>query len=97
MKNVGFVEIVTSPKDVNGTGHFTIARVVERNCCAELHYDEGIATIEFDFQIVPDAWENEELIEVNWFSPDMTDSEVITSLNDEFEMFFGAVLEEGDE
>ncbi len=66
-------------KKLNDIGSYTIARVIDGINCVELHYREGIATVEYGTRIKEDVWENI-VEEVNWFNKDMSDEELFNKL-----------------
>ena len=92
MKITGYMEIVTPLQNINSTDYFTVARVVEDNYCAELHVNKGEAIVEFSYKISDFAWEFEDVITVNWFSTELSDTEVLQWLDSEFEKFYGEVV-----
>lgn len=81
METENYEEIVTPFKDIkNGKYSYTVARVVEDNKCAELHYDNGKTTIEYMTQINPGEWEGEVEI-VDWFNLNLKEDYVLVKLN----------------
>lgn len=45
-KNDIIGEIITEKKDIEKNGCYTVARVKNKKYCVELHFDDGILTIE---------------------------------------------------
>lgn len=82
-----YCDNVTSVKDLNNHDSFTVARVVDNKRCAELHYDNGKATVEYGTEILPGQWDNE-IVDADWFSLEMSDEEVINRLNELFKINF---------
>lgn len=65
---------------------FTVARVMNYNHCIELHYNNGNAWIEYSTKTSYTSWESE-AYKVEWFTKDMTDTEVIDKLFDLFDEY----------
>lgn len=58
-------ELITNLEDLNDTNSFTVARVKTNLYCVELHYINGIATVELGTRTNEDTWENE-IVEADW-------------------------------
>ncbi len=81
-------EIITDIKKLNDNDSFTVARVLNNCHCVELHYDSGIATVEYGDKLEPDYWESE-VEESPWFNKKMSEEEILNKLNQLFEEEYG--------
>lgn len=84
----GVEEIITRISELDNLNYFTVARVMEDGKCAELHYNEGKAHIEYGTKESEDLWNNEINEDVKWFNLNLTDEEVLDYLNKEFDEHF---------
>ena len=77
----GFVEgeIVTNPKNFQSGYSYTVVRVKDFGRCAELHYNNGEATVEYGYKINHDYWKNE-TENAEWFKKDMSEEEIISKI-----------------
>lgn len=87
-KENGVEEIITKISDLDDNHHFTVARVMENGQCAELHYNDGIAYIEYGIKEYNDVWNDDIDENVDWFNLDLTDEEVLSILNKKFDEYF---------
>ena len=83
-----YSENVTSTRHIKEHSSYTVARVVSNGYCVELHYcsDDG-ATIEYGEKLSHDYWENE-IEEINWFNPKLSDKYVLNRLECIYENHF---------
>lgn len=80
-------EIITNLEDIKNDNSYTIARVRCFGYCAELHYYDGEATIEYGRKVNYDSWEDE-IEEVDWFNLNMNEEELINKLWELFTEYF---------
>ena len=66
-KDIVESELITNLEDLDDTNSFTVARVKTNLYCVELHYINGIATVELGTRTNEDTWENE-IVEADWFN-----------------------------
>ena len=78
-------EIITHISELDNKHSYTIARVIENGKCIELHYNEGMVTLEYGIKVAEDMWENEINSNVEWFNLDLTDDEILENLNKEYD------------
>lgn len=81
-------EMITNISDLDDKHYFTVARVMENGKCVELHYDNGKAKIEYGIKMSEDMWKNEINDNVEWFSLNLTEEEILEHLNKEFDNYF---------
>lgn len=84
--------LLTDLNELNDTDSFTIARVINGINCVELHYVEGIATIEYGTRIKEDKWESI-IEEIDWYDVNMTEDEISDKLWELFEYQYGEEYE----
>lgn len=78
--------------ELNDKDSFTIARVINGINCVELHYVEGIATIEYGTRIKQDEWESI-VEEIDWYDVKMTENEISDKLWELFDYRYGEEYE----
>lgn len=78
-KDNNYEEIVTSPKNLTGNYSYTVARVVEEGMSVELHYCNGLATIEYMTEMQVGKWEGY-FVRADWFNLDMSEDEILKIL-----------------
>lgn len=74
---------IIDPKEMNDKDSYTVARVMNFGNSVELHYSEGISTIEYGYKITHNYWESE-IEEIEWFNKDMSKDAINEKL---FELF----------
>lgn len=83
------IETITKISNLDNEKNYTIARIMDNNKCAELHYNNGKACIEYGIRDEEDnTWHNEIDEDIDWFNHDLTDEEVLKILNEKFEEHF---------
>ena len=86
-KNIVESELITNLEELDDNNSFTVARVKTNLYCVELHYIDGVATVELGTRTSEDTWENE-IIEADWFnkgiSVDVLFDKLEQIFNDEF-------------
>lgn len=86
-KNIVESELITNLGELDENNSFTVARVKTNLYCVELHYIDGVATVELGTRTSEDTWENE-IIEADWFnkgiSVDVLFDKLEQIFNDEF-------------
>lgn len=87
-KNNNYEEIVTSPKDLIGNYSYTVARVVEEGMSVELHYCNGLATVEYMTEMQVGNWEGH-AVRVDWFNLNMSEDEILKKLEELYAEEFG--------
>lgn len=80
-------EIITDVFNIDDKNYFTIARVIENDKCVELHYNNGIASVEFGRKDKNNLW-YDEIEEVKWFNRNLTNEQVLRILNKKFNEYF---------
>ena len=73
---------------LNDKGSFTVARVIDGIHCVELHYIDGVATIEYGTRLDDDYWESE-IEEINWFDKNMSEEVMANKLWNLFDKEYG--------
>ena len=63
---------------------YTVARVINNKNCVELHYTDGIATIEYGTKQDDNSWESI-IEEILWFDKNQSKDEIISKLEELFE------------
>ena len=80
-------ELITNLEELDDTNSFTVARVKTNLYCVELHYINGIATVELGTRTNEDTWQNE-ILEADWFNKGLSTDALFDKLeqifNDEF-------------
>lgn len=92
-KDNNYEEIVTSPKDIVSNNSYTVARVVEEGMSVELHYCDGVATVEYMTEVKIGEWQGY-FVEVNWFNLNMSEEDILKKLNELYEEEFGKIDKE---
>ena len=82
-KNIVESELITNLEELDDNNSFTVARVKTNLYCVELHYIDGIATVELGTRTSEDTWENE-IIEADWFNKGIS----VDALFDKLEQIF---------
>lgn len=82
-KNIVESELITNLGELDDNNSFTVARIKTNLYCVELHYIDGIATIELGTRTSEDTWENE-IIEADWFNKGIS----VDALFDKLEQIF---------
>ncbi len=86
-KNIVESELITNLEELDNNNSFTVARVKTNLYCVELHYIDGIATVELGTRTSEDTWENE-IVEADWFNKGISVDALFDKLdqifNDEF-------------
>ena len=78
MNNIETYNIVNI-KDLDDKHYYTVVRVIDDINFVELHYNKSKPQLEYGTKIADGEWENI-LENVDWFSLDMTDEELIDKL-----------------
>lgn len=81
-------EIITKPSEIIEGNSYTVARVRNFGRCAELHYCNGKATVEYGHKLSHDYWESE-IDYVDWFDTNISEDLIINKLWDLFNKYFG--------
>ena len=67
------IETITKISNLDNEKNYTIARIMDNNKCAELHYNNGKACIEYGIRDEEDnTWHNEIDEDIDWFNLDLT-------------------------
>ena len=82
-KNIVESELITNLEELDDNNSFTVARVKTNLYCVELHYIDGVATVELGTRTSEDTWENE-IIEADWFNKGIS----VDALFDKLEQIF---------
>ena len=82
-KNIVESELITNLGELDDNNSFTVARIKTNLYCVELHYIDGIATVELGTRTSEDTWENE-IIEADWFNKGIS----VDALFDKLEQIF---------
>ena len=80
-------EIVTHIKDLNQSDNFIVSRVINKNYCAELHYNKGKPYVEFSTKVSSNKWINKKE-EAGWFNIRLEDYDVLFMLDSLFDKRF---------
>ncbi len=84
-------EIITKFDSLEKDKSYTVARVMTKLKCVELHYDNGIPSVELGTRVNEDSWENE-TISADWFNKTLTEDAVINKLEEIFDDEFSTLL-----
>ena len=84
-------EIITKFDSLEEDKSYTVARVMTKLKCVELHYDNGIASVELGTRVNENSWENE-TISAEWFNKTLTEDAVINKLEEIFDDEFSTLL-----
>lgn len=79
--------LLTDLDKLNDEDSFTVARVINGINCVELHYNKGVATIEYGTRVSGDEWENKEE-DIVWFNKSMDENSLQDQLMTLFEKEF---------
>lgn len=83
-----FDVLVDDIKSMLDNESYTVARVCDGVNSVELHYNDGLATIEYGTRIADDEWESE-VEEIFWFDKNMNKKDLQNKLWDLFEENYG--------
>lgn len=76
--------VIDDIKNMEEDKSYTVARVINNKNCVELHYTDGIATIEYGTKQDDNSWES--IIEkILWFDKNQSKDEIISKLEELFE------------
>ena len=84
-------ELITNLEDLDDTNSFTVARVKTNLYSVELHYVNGIATVELGTRTNEDTWENE-IVEADWFNKGLSTDSLFDKLEQIFNDEFSSVI-----
>lgn len=76
--------VIDDIKNMEEDKSYTVARVVNNKNCVELHYTDGIATIEYGTKQDDNSWESI-IEEILWFDKNQSKDEIISKLEELFE------------
>ena len=76
--------IMLTAKNMEEDKSYTVARVINNKNCVELHYTDGIATIEYGTKQDDNSWESI-IEEILWFDKNQSKDEIISKLEELFE------------
>lgn len=82
-----YFDLITNLGNINDSDSFTVARVCKGINCVELHYDNGLATIEYGTRIASDECENE-VEGASWFNKNINEKDLENKLWDLFNKNF---------
>lgn len=71
--------LLTDLNELNDEDSFTVARVINGINCVELHYNNGVATIEYGTRVSDDEWEDKEEA-ATWFNKSMDENSIYDQL-----------------
>lgn len=83
-KEETYFDLITNLDDINDSDSFTVARVCNGVNSVELHYNDGLATIEYGTRIADDEWKSE-VEGASWFDKNMNEKDLQNKLWDLFE------------
>ena len=83
-----FDVLVDDIKSMLDNESYTVARVCDGVNSVELHYNDGLATIEYGTRIADDEWESE-VEEISWFDKNMNKNDLQNKLWNLFEENYG--------
>lgn len=72
-------DTVTNLNELDDEHYYTVARIIDNDRCVELHYNNGIAIVEYGTKISDDEWENE-VEDASWFNKSMSEEEMYEHL-----------------
>lgn len=90
-KENGASEIITNINELEDDKSYTVARVMNRLNAVELHYINGIPTVELGTRRNEDTWDNE-IIDADWFNKNLSNEDVIKKLEEIFNDEFSDVM-----
>lgn len=76
--------VIDDIKNMEEDKSYTVARVINNKNCVELHYTDGIATIEYGTKQDDNSWESI-IEEILWFDKNQSKDEIISKLEELFE------------
>lgn len=82
-----YFDLITNLDDINDYGNYTVARVCDGLNCTELHYNNGMAIIEYGTRIDVGEWESE-VENISWFNKNMDEEILRKKIWDLFEKKF---------
>lgn len=84
-------EIITNINELEDNKSYTVARVMNKLNAVELHYINGIPTVELGTRRNEDTWDNE-IIDAEWFNKHLSNEDVIKKLEEIFNDEFSDVM-----
>lgn len=90
-KENGVSEIITNINELEDDKSYTVARVMNRLNAVELHYINGIPTVELGTRRNEDTWDNE-IIDADWFNKNLSNEDVIKKIEEIFNDEFSDVM-----
>lgn len=79
-------DTVTKLEDLDEKHSYTVARIIDDDKCVELHYNNGLATVEYGTKISDYEWEN--VVEgADWFDKAMTEEDMYNHLEQLLQKF----------
>lgn len=90
-KENGVSEIITNINELEDNKSYTVARVMNKINAVELHYINGIPTVELGTRRNEDTWDNE-IIDADWFNKNLSNEDVIKKLEEIFNDEFSDVM-----
>ena len=76
--------VIDDIKNMEEDKSYTVARVINNKNCVELHYTDGIATIEYGTKQDDNSWKSI-IEEILWFDKNQSKDEIISKLEELFE------------
>ncbi len=90
-KENGVSEIITNINELEDNKSYTVARVMNKINAVELHYINGIPTVELGTRRNEDTWDNE-IVDADWFNKNLSNKDVIKKLEEIFNDEFSDVM-----
>lgn len=90
-KENGVSEIITNINELEDNKSYTVARVMNKINAVELHYINGIPTVELGTRRNEDTWDNE-IIDADWFNKNLSNEDVIKKIEEIFNDEFSDVM-----
>lgn len=90
-KENGVSEIITNINELEDNKSYTVARVMNKINAVELHYINGIPTVELGTRRNEDTWDNE-TVAADWFNKNLSNEDVIKKLEEIFNDEFSDVM-----
>ena len=90
-KENGVREIITNINELEDNKSYTVARVMNKINAVELHYINGIPTVELGTRRNEDTWDNE-IVDADWFNKNLSNEDVIKKLEEIFNDEFSDVM-----
>ena len=84
-------EIITNINELEDNKSYTVARVMNKLNAVELHYINGIPTVELGTRRNEDTWDNE-IVDADWFNKNLSNEDVIKKLEEIFNDEFSDVM-----